>query len=248
SPTTSLSDSRWALLSVGLVASATYMGILWTAIKGEYRSYVTQGSVTQSIQVSQTESMSAMVRMASSVDAERFSEATDELAERLSYIKFFGATLEYVPTQVPHENGSLSMDAISRPFMPRVFFPSKSIIDDSVRTAYYTGLEISGRERGTSISLGWVAELYIDFGKWFLPLAAMALGAFYGFIHRYLLNWRESAGIIGVAFSTSILIGALFLETSLTKVFGGVIASLIATWLVIKFFMPIVAPELVRKR
>ena len=96
--------------------------------------------------------------------ASSFGNATQGMLDRLSYVDFFAVVLETVPSQLPHENGALWLDAITRPFMPRLFFPSKTVIDDSERTNYYTGLGVAGAEEGTSISLGYVAESYIDFG------------------------------------------------------------------------------------
>lgn len=238
---------KWILPIAGIVLGAIYLGIMWTAVKPDYRAFVSGGS-GQVVNVGYVERMQKLTQLAQNVDGEEFSESAQDFAERLSYIKFFGATLEHVPTYVPHEDGALTLDAISRPFMPRVFFPDKAIIDDSVRTAKYTGLEISGRERGTSISLGWVSEVYIDFGSYFMMLAAFALGLFYGGIQRLMLSWSIVSPLLGMACSTAILINAILLETSITKVTGGLIASLIATVLVIRFVVPIVAPALVNRR
>jgi hypothetical protein len=220
---------------------------MWTAVKSDYRAYVNDGSVTQTVRVGYAERMPVLLKMLRDVDQEEFGEAVDSFASRLSYIKFFGATLDYVPAVVPHENGALLGDAVLRPFTPRVLFPNKTIIDDSVRTNLYTGRGVSGQERGTSISLGWVAEVYIDFGRWFMMLAACAIGLFYGSTQQILMRWRRSTGILGMACSTALLVNVIFLETSITKVTGGLIASLIATWLIIRYVLPLVAPQLVRR-
>ena len=79
------------------------------------------------------------------------------MVRRLSYVEyFFGAVLDYVPRIVPHEDGALWWDAISRPFMPRFFFTDKAIIDDFERTNKYTGFAVSGANEGTSISIGYM--------------------------------------------------------------------------------------------
>lgn len=239
---------KWMMLATAISAGAIYMGVLWTAIKPEYRSYVSGGQATQTVNVGLTEQFGKLVELSQNVDQSAYSQASEQFAERLGYVKFFGATLDYVPSEVSHEDGALTIDAVTRPFMPRMFFPNKSIIDDSVRTARYTGLEISGRERGTSISLGWVSELYVDFGQYFMLIAALGLGLFYGGVQRFLTSWPASSPALGMACSSAILMGAILLESSITKVMGGLIASLIATVLIIKYVVPVVAPELVRKR
>ena len=97
------------------------------------------------------------------MDQEKLILSVDQLLRRLTYVDFFAVVLTYVPSQMPHENGALFWDAVSRPFMPRLFFPDKEVIDDFVRSNLYTG-GVAAISEGTSISLGYVAESYIDFG------------------------------------------------------------------------------------
>ena len=139
-------------------------GIVWSAIKGEYRAYVSGGEHAQIVTVGFGDRMAKLGELVSALDREALADGADRLVKRITYVEFFGAVLLYVPAVAPHEDGAIWWDAIIRPFMPRLFFPDKGIIDDSERTNKYTGLGVSGSDVGTSISIGYFGEAYIDFG------------------------------------------------------------------------------------
>ena len=62
------------------------------------------------------------------------------------------------------------------------YFPNKEVLDDSRMTNYYTAKRYDDLSRGTSIGLGYMAEFYIDFGKYFMFIPVFFLGCLYGFI------------------------------------------------------------------
>ncbi len=97
------------------------------------------------------------------------------LIERVSYITFFSRVLEYVPATQPHTRGELLKMAVTNTVMPRFLFPEKPVLpSDSSYTRRFTGIMVS--EEGTSISIGYMAEFYVDWG-----LAGMYLSIlFYG--------------------------------------------------------------------
>jgi len=85
------------------------------------------------------------------------------LVARVSYVTFFSRTLEYVPAKQPHADGELLQMALTNAFMPRFFFPDKPVLpSDSYYTRRFTGLLVT--EEGTSISIGYMAEFYADWG------------------------------------------------------------------------------------
>ena len=156
-----------ASAGIGLSVMAVIVlmfGIVWSTIKGEYRAYVSGGERAQIVTVGFGDRMAKLGELVSALDREALADGADRLVKRITYVEFFGAVLLYVPAVVPHEDGAIWLDAITRPFMPRLFFPDKAIIDDSERTNKYTGLGVSGSDVGTSISIGYFGEAYIDFG------------------------------------------------------------------------------------
>ena len=89
--------------------------------------------------------------------------------------------------------------------MPRLLFVDKDVIDDTARTNLYTG-GLAGSSEGTSISLGYVAEAYIDFGTFGMFAALLAIGLLYGAIYRVLSRWHRSRGLLGIAVATAVLV------------------------------------------
>ena len=236
--------SRKALLGSGtLVVGALALGIVWTAVKGEYRAFVSGGQAAQIVTVDYTMRLAKLYELIANLDLETLSNAADQFLRRVSYVEYFSAVLINVPALLPHTLGAILWDATVRPFMPRLLFVDKDEIDDTARTNLYTG-NLAGTSEGTSISLGYVAEAYIDFGSFGMFVAIAAIGLFYGAVYRILSRWHRSRGLLGVGMATAVLVGVGVLENSFTKVFGSVIVTLLVAWVTIMLIVPFWAPWL----
>lgn len=222
-----------ATLSVALIG----LGIVWTAVKEEYRHFVSRGGTTQEVAVDYGTRTAKLVDLIQALDRESFQNATDALLRRLTYVEYFGVVLNTVPASMPHEHGALLADSLVRPFMPRLFFPNKTEIDDTARTNFYTN-GMAGNSEATSISLGWVAEMYIDFGEIVMFLAILFIGYFYGRLYRWLVTWWRTRGIFGIAAACSVFHSVGAIENSFTKVFGGIVVQILVIWLIAKFIIP----------
>ena len=106
----------------------------------------------------------------------------------------FAAAIDYVPSQVPHQNGQIYLDAIEHYLIPRFLYPNKPVLDDSKHLNMYTGLGVSGGENATSFSLGSVADAYVDFGPIYMVLPVFLFGYLVGFFFSYL--HRKSPNVI----------------------------------------------------
>ena len=101
------------------------------------------------------------------------------LVSRLSYIGFFSRVLEYVPAVEPHASGELLRMAMNNAFMPRLLFPSKPVLpSDSYYTRRFTGIMVA--EEGTSISIGYMAEFFADWGLAGMFTSIFAYGCLIG--------------------------------------------------------------------
>ena len=152
---------------------------MWTAVKGEYRIFVSGGQAAQIVTVDYTTRLAKLYELVANLDLDALANAADQLLRRMTYVEFFSVVLVYVPANLPHTLGAILWDAIIRPFMPRLLFVDKDEIDDTARTNLYTG-GLAGSSEGTSISLGYIAEAYIDFGTFGMFAALVAIGLFYG--------------------------------------------------------------------
>ncbi len=209
------------LLQFGLVALVMAgFGVLWTAIKSDYRDFLNQGTGQQVVLVPVADRAAKLAALASQLSPTRMREAWDDTLLRASYVKYFALTLESVPANIPHEGGRLWLGALQHVFMPRLFFPDKPAISDSERTSYYTGIRVAGVEEGTSISIGYIGESYIDFGRVGMYAPILLLGIFYGLIYRFFVD-SQKVKVLGFAMAVAILtFGAYTIETSNIKLIG----------------------------
>ena len=231
------------LLAVLLVI----LGIVWTAVKGDFRDFVSGGGGEQVMTVDYATRLSKLADLVGDLDRDSLANGADQFLRRISYVELFGVVLANVPSIEPHTEGAILWDAVVRPFTPRLLFPDKDVIDDSARTLRYTG-GLVGAAESTSVSLGYVAETFIDFGEYGLFAALLGIGCFYGAIYRILVRWKSSRGLLGTSLATAALLNTAALENSFTKVFGGVVVSLLAAWAIAAFAMPRIAPWLIPER
>lgn len=220
-------------------------GVVWTSVKMECRGSLQRQLSTKGIEADYLSRLANLANLTSGVNDDVLVQGLDKMLRRISYVEFFGAALNYVPEFRPHTGGTILLDAVERPFMPRIFFPGKAIIDDTLRTNFFTG-GLAGSSVQASISLGYIAECYIDFGAWGMMGALGSIGLMYGVIYRWLLRNRHSTSLLGMGIATAILVQVGGLENSFTKLFGGLVADLLAVWVLFLFVLPRWLPWLSR--
>ncbi len=174
------------VLAIPLGALLFHIAVLWTAAKGNYRSYVSQGQNVQSVKVSKQQAREKLFELIVKVDEVTYRGAVEELINRIGYIQYFAAAIRYVPAIVPHEYGKVYMASIAHYLVPRFINPNKAELDDSKHTNQYTGLNVSGKARASSFSLGTFADAYIDFGPIFMFTIIFGFGYVIGFFFQYL--------------------------------------------------------------
>ena len=218
----------------------TFFGVVWSAVKEDYRDFVSSGYDDQSVNVSYSESIRYLGSLIGDLDADGLSVGVDKLAHRTMYFEFFGAALDNVPTNVPHANGAIWSSAILRTFMPRLIFSDKAPVHDSELTRQYTGIRVSSYDVGTSISMGYMAESFIDFGSVLMFLPILLLGVGLGYIYRRLLSAPGRDSVLGAAMATFTLMQAYELEISVLKLIPAVGLCLLACVIILKFLAPLI--------
>lgn len=211
------------------------LAVVWTGVKKEYREFLNDGSQQQVILVSVGDRVDKLMDLVSELDKEKLELALSNFVDRLTYVHFFGESIRTVPNRIPHENGKLWGEAI-QVLIPRLIYPSKPVLDDSKRTSYYSGNRVAGSEDGASISLGYVAESYIDFGPWLMMPVLFLWGVFVGLAYRILVRSTRFP-LFGYACATIVIfLNASVLESSNTKMVAGLTIGLFAMYLVQRFF------------
>lgn len=214
-----------------LAAGLTLFGMLafWQAIKVPYRSFLSQGERSQVVVVPVKQRLIWLKMATEQVQRHHFEKGLDESLTRLGYVEFFGSAMKYVPSVIEHTRGRLWGEAILHPLMPRIIFRNKPAINDSERTNTYTGVKVAGAKEGTSISIGYVGESYIDFGRFGMFVAIFLWGLFIGFCY-WQVRSRAPSALLGTALASSLLLTTvLYLESSNIKMSGALVASTLVT-------------------
>lgn len=163
----------------GLIVTALliFLGVTWSAIKGDYRKFVSQGQKQQVVSVSREQAFDKIQKQVTQLRSQDYEIAAMVTLYRLQYILHLAKTMDRVPKVIPHEDGKLWKDNLEFVFLPRALFPNKPIFDASQKTNKYTGMNYSGFAKGVSFGLGYFADGYIDFGYigMLLPLFLIAL-------------------------------------------------------------------------
>ena len=211
------------------------MGIGWTAIKGEYRAFLNQGSKTQSVQVSQEAAFDKLVELS---EQQRDTSASISFFERLQYTWHLAKAMDHVPAVVPYQNGDNWLSSISFALTPRYFNPNKPKYEASSKATKYTGIQYLGAKSGVSFSLGYFADGYVDFGYFGMFFPLLLLGTVYGLAYFYFLKNSSKNLIFNYA-----VVGALFMEFNAmemdsTYLTGRLFADLLTFFMLRLFFFP----------
>jgi len=227
------------LAFVGAIALVVLaLSVVWMTVREDYRNYVNAGTGMQVLKVSVERRLTKFVTLVSDAEFQDYVEGADKLAKRIAYVDMFAYVLNRVPESVAHTDGKLWGKAIRHVLMPRIFFPEKARLrSDSELTMVYTGLVLASDSRGTSISMGYMAESYIDFGPVFMYVPILILGALWGGIYRYFVS-RDSQKLFGYAVSVAVIVNANQFGIHLTKLVGSMIMSFIVMALILKFVLP----------
>lgn len=230
-----LNFRRSVLLGI-IVAVTLYFGIIWSAIKMDYRDRLTEGDGrgTQVISIGVEERAEAFLDLFGQVDQGRLTKGLEALVKRIAYVDYFAYALDYVPAVRDHENGERWLGALVHVLVPRALYPDKPPLEsDTVITERYTGLALLAGT-GTSIALGVPGETYVDVGAYAMFPFALVIGLVYGFGYRYFIL-KTRYGALAQGFATAVFVTNTTVGPAISKLLGGILMSIgvsIAVWLV----------------
>ncbi|MCS3629298.1 hypothetical protein GGP53_003178 [Salinibacter ruber] len=237
-----------SLVAGSAIAIAVFLtGSVWSVIESDYRQFLNRGTGQQVVYASKWEQVQKFADLASSVSWAEVQRGAELTIKRVAYVQFFAATLSYVPEHQAHEGGALWGRAIKHVLMPRILFPEKPVLkSDSRATREYTGLDIAGGARGTSISIGYMGESYVDFGRYGMFLPVFLLGLVWGGMLLYFVR-RANVKVVGLAFAVAVLLNANRFEITSLKLLGGVLMKFIVLALALRFGAPYVSSWLLEE-
>lgn len=213
-----------------------YLGVKWTAIKGEYRGFLNKGSNTQTVGVGKEDAFNKLVEL--SGGNSDFDLGAAQFFDRIQYTYHLAKTMDRVPAVLPHENGGNIGKIMSFVLVPRFFNPNKPVLEASLKATKYTGIGYLGAKSGVSFSLGYFADCYIDFGYYGMMIPLLILGLIFGNTYFYFLKKSSNNFVFNYA-----VVGAIFMEfhafeSDGTYLLGRLFATLLTFFMLKLFFFP----------
>jgi hypothetical protein len=208
-----------------------FLMVFWSSVKPDYRLFLNNGTETQIVQQPLGDRIDFLSARFMSFDGDQFNDGFSKLVARASYIDFLAMTMEYVPSNTPHENGARTLQALTHIVTPRIIFADKPPLEsDTVVAAKYTGLTFTNYDY-VSISIGYLAELYVDFGWLGAIVAMLVFGVIMGAFVQRILRYALTPTFLNAGLALMVVVPICAFETALIKVIGGMTATLIAAFL-----------------
>ncbi|MEQ1553448.1 MAG: hypothetical protein ABL929_04665 [Ferruginibacter sp.] len=215
-----------------------FAGVFWTSIKGEYRLFLNKGSKTQSVQVEKADALNKLIELSENQNASTFTGATENFLDRLQYTYHLAKTMDRVPKVIPYQYGANLGSTLAFVFTPRVLNPNKGVYDASVRASKYTGIQYAGIKKGVSVSLGYFADGYIDFGYIGMYIPLLILGFIYGKSYFYFIKKSSNNYIFNFAVVGAIYLELFAFESDSIFLIGRLYVNLLIFFLLKIFFFP----------
>jgi hypothetical protein len=223
-----------------------FVAIFWSAVKPAYRAFVNQGTGAQVVLVPVSDRVDFLAGELAVFDGVSVSQGFDTLVARHGYIEYLARTMEFVPQGLPHENGALTVAVLKHISVPRFLNPGKPPLpSDTEVMAKYTG-QANVWDSNTSISLGHLAELYVDFGHFGALLGMLVIGAMLGSVYRILISSRHTPAIMAAGLSLVAALPVAYFGTAYVKLVGAMVFASAVCILVQRVGGPFVARQLMR--
>ncbi len=237
---------KQGILLILLTLVVFNIGVVWTYVKVEQRNYLSGGSKSQVVKVSKIDALKNLYQLTGKLNKEKYYIGLTAMVQRLYSTEYFSATIKNIPQKRAFFKGQILQDAIKHVLMPRILFPDKEIVDDSKQTSKLTGIYLESANKGVSISVGYMAEGYADFGKFFMFLEIFLIGFIIGHVYKLLAN-----SALNSLWSMAMVFPMFFLVNingiNLIKVTGRLVMFLIVFFLINKFIIPLLDQMLHKK-
>jgi hypothetical protein len=199
------------------------VAIFWSAIKQDYRLYMNEGTGAQVVLVPLGERLYYLTSEASKFAADDFARGFDALVSRHGYIDYLARTMETVPDLFPYENGALTAAVVQHITAPRFLFPDKPPLpSDTEVMARYTD-QVFVWSENTSISIGHLAELYVDFGYMGGLCGMIMIGLGLGTVYRAILAYRSTPAFLASGLCLMTVLPAADFGIAYAKLVGAVV-------------------------
>ena len=211
---------------------------IWTTVKVEYRQFLNKGSASQNVEVSQNEALTKLYEITNNQGKNVSSSATEKFLDRLQATYHLAKTMDRVPDIVPYQNGKNWGETFAFVLTPRLFNPDKGDLNTSEKASKYTGIKYAGLSQGTSFSLGYFGDCYIDFGLFGMMIALCIIGLLFGSTYFYFLRNASPNFIFNYSVVCALFMKFFALEMDSVFFIGSLFIDLLMYFMLTKFFFP----------
>ena len=210
-------------------------------MKAEYREYATGSSDSQNLKISIDDRFGYLgSRFANSADID-WSQSAYAFVNRLAYVDIFGSVIGVQETSPEAAIMRQWTDAIEHVTKPRFLFPGKAALSDTEVYIRLARGDASEQLRlGTSISVGYIAENFVDLGFPGMLGGMFVIGLLCGLVVRYCTSmkipWVLREGVV-LAFVYGIAQNGV--EMSLPKLLGALVMFCLVYGLLNRFAFPV---------
>jgi hypothetical protein len=239
-----------AVIGLALASFLITLGAFWSAVKEDYRQFINLGSGQQVVLIPLEDRLQYIFGRALNADSELMSDGFERLVRRVAYIELLGATIKNVPDNIPFQEGAQVGAAITHVLQPRLFFPDKPPApSDTAITTRYTGIRF---DRGnnladTSIGLGYMAELYVDFGYVGIVIGTFLLGLLVGYSVKWISLYKQLPYVANSGLAVMLVFSVASFEEVLLKLLGGFLMTLFVVIGLQRFLLPRLLERFVRR-
>lgn len=233
---------RGTTVAAGLACAGflVFLALFWTSVKAEYREFATGSSDSQNVKVALDARFGYLGSRLASTDAIDWNMAAYALLVRLAYTDIFGSVIGVQETAPEPVYVRQWQDAVEHVVKPRFLFPNKaSLSDTEVYVRLARGDSSEQVRLGTSISVGYMAENFVDFGFPGMLGGMFVIGLMYAVVIRYFMAlkvpWILREGVV-VGFVFGVAHNGV--EMSLPKLFGATVMFVAVYALLARFVFP----------
>lgn len=185
-----LKSSTYVKIILSITGLIVFMSF-WSYTKSSYREYLNQGTGMQEVNVSTTQALLYMFQRAQGFDLKAIGVGSEIFLSRLQYMQRYAEVYRNVPEIIPHQGGKELEESITFLLVPRFLNPDKGTKDASAKTAYYTRRNFHRASQGTSISMGYFCDLFIDFGLFWMTLPLIGIALLLGWLYKFILGKKQ---------------------------------------------------------
>jgi hypothetical protein len=225
---------------LGCAGFLIFLALFWTSVKAEYREFATASSDSQNVKVAIDARFGYLGNRLLTPDAIDWNLASYALLARLAYTDIFGSVIGVQETAPEAAFVRQWQDAVEHVVKPRFLFPNKAALSDTEVYVRLARGDSSEQVRlGTSISVGYMAENFVDFGFPGMLGGLFVIGLIYGVVIRYFMAlkvpWVLREGVV-LAFVFSVAHNGM--EMSLPKILGATVMFVLVYTLLARFVFP----------